>query len=128
MNDKISNINADNVAEKERIQNEFKEQKAALDNQLATLQIQMIEAVEHQKNQQAAMMKIIEKKNYEAHYPIPSTECFQTPLPSKCSAVAARVSRPLSTSSSKRPTTTSRPKRAPMSVPRKRVFSTSLVV
>lgn len=72
MNDKLANIHADNIAEKEKIQNEFTNQKSELKNQLATMQKQMTEANERQKQQQADMMKIIEKKNYEEHYPMPS--------------------------------------------------------
>ena len=57
--------------EKQEIINAFNVEKQVMEGKLATIQVQMLEAEEYHKQQKTEMMKIIEKKNYESHYPIP---------------------------------------------------------
>ena len=71
MNEKLVNLSAEQHAEKQEIIHAFNVEKQMMEGKFATIQAQMLEAEENHKQQQEEMMKIIEKKNYESHYPIP---------------------------------------------------------
>ena len=71
MNEKLVNLSAEQHAEKQEIIHAFNVEKQMMEGKFATIQAQMLEAEEYHKQQQEEMIKIIEKKNYESHYPIP---------------------------------------------------------
>ena len=71
MNEKLAKLSDKQHAEKQEIVNAFNVEKQMMEGKLANIQVQMLEAEEYHKQQQEEMMKIIEKRNYESHYPIP---------------------------------------------------------
>ena len=71
MNEKLADLSDKQHAEKQEIVNAFNVEKQMMEGKLANIQVQMLEAEEYHKQQQEEMIKIIEKRNYESHYPIP---------------------------------------------------------
>lgn len=71
MKSKLDALTAEQVAERKQIMDQFNEEKDMLDLKLKQMQLEMIQAQEKHASERDEMMKIIEKKNYESHYPMP---------------------------------------------------------
>ena len=67
----IEQLTAEQQQEKEEMIQRAEAQRAAMQFQYETLENNMRLANEENKRKQEEMLKIIEKKNYESHYPVP---------------------------------------------------------
>ena len=67
----IEQLTAEQQKEKEEMIQQAQAQQAAMQFQYETLENNMRLANEENKRKQEEMLKIIEKKNYESHYPVP---------------------------------------------------------
>ena len=71
MNDQISNLKVQNKEEKDKLLEQQEAMKLEFDSNMKNLQDEMKRKDEEHDEKVQEMMKIIEKKNYESHYPIP---------------------------------------------------------
>ena len=73
LNAKISNLNSQNARERKQLMDKQAAMQRNFDSKMNDLQREKEEKEEEYNNKLKEMMKIIEKKNYESHYPIPET-------------------------------------------------------
>ena len=73
MDDQIAGLREDQAEERERLLAQQAEEKKMFDAKVEQLQTNMAEREEEHKKNLDEMMRIVEKKNYESHYPMPQS-------------------------------------------------------
>ena len=71
MNNKISNLKSENQRDRDRLLAEQAAMQANFNSNMKNIRDEMQRKDEEHDEKVKEMMKIIEKKNYESHYPIP---------------------------------------------------------
>ena len=71
MDDKLAALSAEQEEERERLLAQQAEDKKKFDAKVEQLETNMAEREEEHKQKLEEMLRIVEKKNYESHYPMP---------------------------------------------------------
>ena len=73
MDDQIAELREDQAEERERLLAQQAEEKKQFDAKVEQMETKAAEREEEHKKKLDEMMRIVEKKNYESHYPMPQS-------------------------------------------------------